>query len=374
MTKRTHGYWRPAAVVAAGALMLSGCMQGGGNSAEVDESAFADPVVGEAPADSLDGVTLTYVSWGGEFQNGQMEAFGNPFGEVTGAEILDDGPTDAAQLRAQVESGNVAWDVVNASPMQNAAYCGELYEEINWDLIDTSQFPEGMPQGDCYIASLGYVYGMFYNADTYGDDAPQSWEDFFDTERFPGTRAIDGRPTPTAGTYEAALIADGVPEDELYPLDLERAVAKWDSISDSLTYWSSGAEQTQMIQGGQADIVFGWSGRIYEANQSGANFVPVWNEAFLQADSFSIAKGTQNLAAAHAFINYALGAEQQQAMAELTSYSPVNVNSEPDFSPEAQEFDVSRPEVIEQTAAADEQYWGENMEELSARWDEFLNS
>lgn len=362
-----------ASGLAASALFLTGCMSGGG-AAEVDAEQFKDPVVGEVPSDSLPDTTMTFVSWGGDFQNGQIEAFSDPFSETTGAEMLSDGPTDLAKIQAQVDSGNVSWDVANASPSLNAAHCGTLFEELDMSMIDTSKIPEGYPQGDCFLPSLSYVYGLFYDADKYGDNPPEGWEDFFDTENFPGTRAVEGRPQVTAGTFEAALLADGVEEEDLYPLDTDRAIEKWDTVKDSLAYWSSGAEQTQMIQGGEADMVFGWSGRIFEANETGANFKPVWNQGFVASDSFSIVKGTNNLEAAHAYINYALGTEQQTNMAELTSYSPANVDSNPDFNEAAQEFNVSRPEVLEQTIPQNPEYWGENLDEFYQIWGEYLNS
>ncbi|WP_349828946.1 extracellular solute-binding protein [Brevibacterium litoralis] len=356
------------------ALLVTGCMSGAGGSTEVDASVFADPVAGELPADSLAGVDMTFVSWGGEFQNVQSAAFSDPFSEITGATVLPDGPTDQAKLEAQVEAGNVSWDVINSAPTYNAAHCGTLYEELDFSLIDTSKIPEGMPTGDCYVPSLSYVYTFFYDVERYGDDPPTSWADFFDTESYPGTRAIDGRATPTSGTYEAALMADGVAPDDLYPLDTDRAIARFADIEDDTVYWTSGAEQTQMIQGGEADMIMAWSGRVFEANEAGADFAPVWEQGIMANDSFSIAKDTENLVAAHAYINHALGAGPQTEMAEGSSYSPVNVDAEPNLSPAAERFDVSRPEVSGVTIPQNAEYWGEHYAELSASWQSHLNS
>lgn len=362
------------ATCAISALGLTGCMQGGGSETEVDESALQNPVAGEVDEGLLEGTTMTFVSWGGEFQNGQEEAFSEPFAETTGAEVLSDGPTDAARIKAQVESGNVAWDVVNASPTMNAADCGTLFEELDTSLLDLSGIPDSAPIGDCFVPSLVYVYGFFYNADTYGDNPPTSWADFFDTENFPGKRGIDGRPTPTAGTFEAALLADGASEEDLEPLDTDRALEKWSEIEDDVVFWQSGAEQTQMAQAGEADMVFGWSGRIFEANENGSNFKPVWDQSFMASDTFSITKDSPNRLAAYAYINYALGASQQAQMAELTSYSPVHVDAEPDISDAAQEFNVTQPEVSDVTIPQNAEYWGQNREELTEAWDGWMNN
>lgn len=354
-------------------LVLTACMQGGSSPSDVNEDDFKNPTAGEVAEGSLNGTKMTFVSWGGSYQDGQVIAFSDPFSKITGAEVLSDGPTDDAKLKAQVNSGNVSWDVINASPTKNAANCGTLYEKLDLSLIDTSKIPEAAPQGDCYLPSQVYVYGLFYNADKYGDEPPTGWKDFFDTEKFPGTRGVEGRQAATAGTFEAALLADGVEEDDLYPLDLERSLKKWDSIKADVKYWETGAEQTQMAQSGEADMIFGWSGRIYEANTNGANFKPVWDQGFLASDTFSIAKDTPNKIAAHAYINFALGAEQQAEMAELTSYSPVNVDAKPKFDGEAKEFDVSRPEVLDVTIPQNPDYWGKNEEELYSVWGDWLN-
>ncbi|WGW11462.1 ABC transporter substrate-binding protein [Saxibacter everestensis] len=348
-------------------------MQGGAGNQTVDQKAFEKAPVGTVEEGALDGTTMTFTSWGGEFQKGQEEAFGTPFAEKSGAEVLFDGPTDVAKIKAQVDAGNVSWDVVNASPTMNTAHCDELFEPLDWNLIDTSKLPESTPKSKCYVPSLSYGYTFFYNADKYGDNPPKNWADFFDTKKFPGTRAVDGRPVPTAGTYEAALLADGVATDDLYPIDTDRALKKWTDIQDSLKYWSSGAEQTQMAQSGEADMVFGWSGRIYEANQSGANFKPVWDKAFIASDSFSIVKGSKNKVAAHAFINYALGADQQKKMAELTSYSPVNVDSKPVIPKEAEEFNVSSEAVAKVSIPQNSEYWGKNLDELGKAWSDWLS-
>lgn len=354
-------------------LGLAGCMQGGGAESDLDESAFQNPVAGEVEEGLLEGTTMSFVSWGGEFQNGQVEAFSQPFAETSGAEVLSDGPTDAARIKAQVESGNVTWDVVNASPTLNAAECGTLFEELDTSLLDLSNVPDAAPIGDCFVPSLVYVYGFFYNEDKYGDNPPTSWADFFDTEKFPGTRGVEGRPTPTAGTFEAALLADGAAEDELEPLDTDRALEKWTTIKDDVVFWQTGAEQTQMAQAGEADMIFGWSGRIFEANENGANFAPVWDQSFMASDTFSITKDSPNRLAAYAYINYALGEAQQTKMAELTSYSPVNTNSQPDISEAAEEFNATRPEVSEVTIPQNAEYWGQNRDELTEVWEGWLN-
>lgn len=371
---RDHKKFSLTAVSVGAALALSACMQGGASQGdEVATKDFTNPTVGTVKDGSLKGTTMTYVSWGGAMQQGQEKAFAKPFAEASGAKVLSDGPTDNAKIRAQVEAGNVSWDVVDSGQRTIAASCGTLYEKLNKELLDLSKLPKSLEVTDCAVPVLAYGFTFFYNAEKYKNNPPNSWADFFDTKKFPGTRGIDGRPNPSEGTLEAALLADGVAPADLYPIDIDRALKKWSEIKDSLKFWTTGAGQTQMAQNGEADMLMAWSGRIYEADKNGAKFMPVWNQSFIAMDVLAIVKGSKNLTASHAFINYALGAEQQTKQSELSSYSPVNVDAKPKLTDEAKTFDATRPEVLDKAIATDSQYWADNQQKTTDKWSAWLN-
>lgn len=81
-----------------------------------------------------------------------------------------------------------------------------------------------------------------YNTKKY-PNPPQNWHDFFDTTKFPGKRAL--RNAAEGGGYEAALLADGVPREKLYPLDYDRATKKLNTIRKNLVFWDTGAQSQQ---------------------------------------------------------------------------------------------------------------------------------
>ena len=60
--------------------------------------------------------SLTYVSWGGGYQDAQMSQMVEPWGQENDVTIRSDGPTDNSKIKAQVESGNPNWDVVSLEP------------------------------------------------------------------------------------------------------------------------------------------------------------------------------------------------------------------------------------------------------------------
>ena len=58
--------------------------------------------------------TLTIVSWGGAYTMSQVNAYHKPYAAKTGVKInSEDYNGGLAQIKAQVESGNVVWDVVD---------------------------------------------------------------------------------------------------------------------------------------------------------------------------------------------------------------------------------------------------------------------
>jgi spermidine/putrescine-binding protein len=109
------------------------------------------------------------------------------------------------------------------------------FEELDLSKIDVDQYPEGTVS-DCGIPSYFFGLTFVYNTETYKDNAPTKLSDFFDLEQFPGTRVLS--PEFGNGIMEYALMADGIEPDLLYPLDIERALAKLDTIKlrSSLRY------------------------------------------------------------------------------------------------------------------------------------------
>ncbi|MFX7784760.1 extracellular solute-binding protein, partial [Acinetobacter baumannii] len=71
-------------------------------------------------------------------------------------------------------------------------------------------------------------------------------------------------------TLEAALIADGVPMDQLYPLDLDRAFKKLDQIKSHISlWWTTGAQSVDVIASGEVDMGVAWDSRVSASRLAG---------------------------------------------------------------------------------------------------------
>lgn len=362
---------RLPAVLATGVL-LTACSGGPGPGADVDLGS-GPPQAGVVKKDALKGVTLTFVSYGGIFQDGQTQAAIDPFAKESGARVLQDGPTETAKIKTQVESGNVTWDVVDSTNVTTAQHCGDLFMPIDTSIVDVSKIPPSAKTDECSVPAMGYGLIVVYNKDKYGANPPTSWADFYDTAKFPGKRAIEGIAGELdMGVLEGALLADGVAPDQMYPLDAPRALAKMASIRPDIVFWNSGAHSQQLIEAGQVDMALVWSGRAYSAVKNGAPFAPMWNQWMPEADTITVPKGAKNPKASMALINYYLGAEQQAKLSELTSYSPINVDAKPQLDQLAQSYLTTTPERLEDRFPIDLAWWAKNNDDMVGAYTDWL--
>lgn len=177
---------------------------------------------------------LDFASSGGAYQAAVRAVWLTPAGEyLGGVTITEDTYTDAmSQIRAQVATGAVTWDLVEPGSQDCVVAANEgLLEPLDHDLIDAGDFPEEV-RNEFWLGSIHYSHVIAWNTDTFGEDGPQTWADVWDVERFPGRRALRRAPMEI---MEAALRADGVPGDEIYPIDIDRAIASLERIAPHVT-------------------------------------------------------------------------------------------------------------------------------------------
>ena len=231
---------------------------------------------------------LTVVSWGGAYTKSQVEAYHKPFTAKTGKNILsEDYNGGIAEIKAQVEAGNVTWDIVDVELSDAIRACDEgLLETIDHSTLPagadgtpaTEDFLEGTLY-DCAVANI--VWSTIYAYDSSKiSDGPKTMADFFDLQKFPGKRGLR---KGAKVNLEFALIADGVPASEVYdvlgtPEGVDRAFAKLDTIKSEVVWWEAGAQPPQMLADGEVTMTTAYNGRIFNAVAGeGKPFEIVWD-------------------------------------------------------------------------------------------------
>jgi spermidine/putrescine-binding protein len=65
------------------------------------------------------------------------------------------------------------------------------------------------------------------------------------------------------------LLGDGVPPENLYPLDVDRALGKLDTIREQILWWETGAQLQQQLADGEVALSSAWNGRVQKEIDAG---------------------------------------------------------------------------------------------------------
>lgn len=289
--------------------------------------------------------SITVVSWGGAYWHSQEEAYVKPFEAESGIEVKDEqeSANGLAGIRSQVEAGNVTWNAVDFLQADAQRACDEgLIMEIDpaeW----LAPAPDGTPaaedfaegtMGDCFIPQIVYSTMFAYNTEAFDGEGPQTVEDVWDLEKFPGTRALQSIPQKN---LEWALLADGVAPDEVYdvlatPEGQDQAFAKLDEIKDHVIWWSEGAQPPQMLADQEAVIATAYNGRIFSAQvEEDQPFKIMWDHQMFETDGWVIPvdQSEEDLAATKEFIYFATDTQRLADQAKYISYGPARNSSAP---------------------------------------------
>ena len=335
--------------------------------------------LGAATATARD---LTAVSFGGAYGAAQKKHMVDPYIEASGNNVLfEDYSGGIAEIKAQVEAGNIQWDVVDIEVIDLERACSEGLLEV----IDVGMLPpgdDGVPAkedffaealaNECGVGVIVWTIIYAYNTETIKGGTPATIADFFDTETFPGKRALRKRPQVN---LEWALIADGVPRDEVYQtLATEegqaRAFAKLDTIKDDLVWYESWSQAPQLLNDGGAVMVQSANGRIFKDIQDhGRPFVMVWDSHVFDLDVWAVVKGTPNIEQAMDFVRFATGTVPLSGMQDV-AYGPTRRSASALVDPGV--VNDLPTAHIDKGLKADGIFWADYGESLGEKFNEWL--
>lgn len=335
-------------------------------------AALAAPFVirprGARAADSI-----VVVDDGGTVQEAKREIFSKRFTADTGIEVIDasNSTTSLDRLQAQVMTGQIEWDVVYLTGQAiHAATKRELVEQLDAKMLDTSKSVHQewvLATGLCCAFFTG---GIGYNPATHPmGKHPRTYKEFWDVEGMPGRR---GMMQKAIYALEMALAADGVAPDKIYPIDYARAFASLDKIKDHVAVWMSQNEQAiNMIQTGEVDFDFTFSGRVYTAQKGGVSVDFVADNSTISGPSYvGIPKGTKKKEIAMQYLNYVNRADLQAELAKRVAIAPENGDAYALIEPAVLEKlpKLGSPNAI----SLDLGWWGENSIQAEERFKEWI--
>jgi len=305
------------------------------------------------------------LSDGGSFWGrAQRRAFYEPFEAATGIRVRTVPFVMPGKLRTGIEQGRPIIDVADMSGAELPRFERDgLLTRVDRRAFDPEDLAglAPLPAREFALPSF-YASTVFaYREELFPDREPSGWADMWDVARRPGPRMLaSGLMGQMGATFEAALLADGVRPDRLYPLDWDRAVRSLLRLRPNVVkYWLSSGEALQMLNEQNAVAGNIWNGPIDtpEAQDAGSKFT--WNQGILQAGYWVIPKGAPHAANALRFMAFALAPERQAHFAQLIGYSPANSRALALLSAERRTHMPTAPANLSRQLLQNDAWWAQ---------------
>jgi putative spermidine/putrescine transport system substrate-binding protein len=312
---------------------------------------------------------LVFVGFGGTYQEGQAKALFEPFEKETGIKVIQTTGVDLAKLQAQVQTKNVEWDLISLPDRQRyTAVRQGLLQKLNYSAIDAKDVvPELVTE--YAVGAVTIPMQLTYSTTAYPtpESAPKTWQDFWDPKKVQGSRGAYNAPPYM---LEFALIADGVPKDKLYPLDVERAFKSLDRVKpDVRVWWTQFPQPGVLLKSGEITMT-PWT-RAISLMLQGEPFGISYEGAALTFEAWVVPTGAPHADNAMKFINWALQPKPQAELTKYIAFGPTNNNAMQYVDEKLKPLLSSNPDNIKKGFFLSGDWWGPNLEKVTEQWNEW---
>jgi putative spermidine/putrescine transport system substrate-binding protein len=321
-------------------------------------------------AGAVEARDFTIAGWGGNYQDAQRAAYFEPFAQSKGLKYIETTYLGGlGELKTMAETNSVIWDLVITDGATLQLGCDEgLFERLDWDAIGGKDKLLREAVGKCGVGNVVIGNGFAYNSATF-PEGPKNWADFFDLQKFPGKRGIKNAPMMN---LEYALMADGVPPDQVYevlgtPEGVDRAFAQFDKIKSQLQFWDAGSQPVEWLAANNVAMSTAYNGRIIMAAKEGKPLTYVWTNQISNIDAWAVPANSPHKAEAMEFLKVANTAENQAKFSSLMPYGPTNVDATALLSPEVS-ANLPAGDNIKDSLFLSDAFWIDHQDELTERW------
>lgn len=333
--------------------------------------------VTDRPVNAKDQVIIA--STGGAYDHALKEAWFDPFTAATGIAVTIVSATNAemrAKATAMVKSDNVSWDLYLEGEIQAAS---DAHHQVTEDLTSfCARFSTKADLASNACAAGGALLQstatlLAYRQNDNRQATPETWADMWDLGKFPGGRAFPNFDDPWR-VIAAALLADGVKKDDLFPLDLDRAFRKLDEIRDGVTlWWKTGDQSVQGFRNGEYDLGQIWLTRAQAMKNEGLPIGWSYKASFLVGDRIALIKGAPNRENALKLIAFWLDNPAVQAKAcDVLSCTPPSTEAISLMSVETRQSMPTMAEIKDSVIVPDAAWINANATMLLQRWNNWV--
>lgn len=332
-----RGFMRALALLGAGAA-LPGALAGGAEAAAAE---------------------IVMVNFGGDAVAAWSKAWGEPFTKDTGTKVTVIGgePTPGA-IKAMVESGKITWDVTDGDAYYLPILAQQnLIQPYDYTKVDKSKVrPEFVFPYGC--ASYLYSTVMGYDTAKTGGKVPNGFKDFLNFKDFPGKRAMYKW---LLGSLEAVLLGDGVPPDQLYPIDVKRAFKLIKDHKDQFVLWGGGAASQQLFRDGEVSVGCIWSTRASVLDrQTSGKLTWTWDQGIVAPGVLPVLVKNPAGPAVFDLLASMQAPERQVELLRLLGNGPANPAAGSLLTPELQRIDCGFEPNYRRQIPVGTQWYAEN--------------
>lgn len=315
---------------------------------------------------------VVFANYGGSWEQAMKRAWFDPFTKETGIPVVGATGNNIGRLQAMVEAKRTEWDVVEGTPeMARLGIERGLLEPLDFKVIDRSQaFNRPELYTDYSVPEVTFGRILMYNRKL--GPITRDWTALFDVKKFPGKRALWNK--AESGVLEVALIADGVPADKLYPLDVPRALKKLGEIRDHILWFETVTQSEQYMRDGQAVMGLIADGRAQNVIAAGADVEIVPEAVLLTWSVFVVPKGAPNKEAAMKLLGYIYTVKAQVAIATEYSYGPVMQKALDQLPPDRLKVISGGPDSKGKAVFLNAGWWGQNLQATTEKFQQWLIS
>lgn len=332
-------------------------------AAKLGAALTAAPFIGRVQAQA--GPTITVVGYGGSAADFNRQEIIPPFTKETGINVQMVAGPDLAKLKAQVQADRVEWDIYEAFGAQSSAGQKDgLWEPLDFKIIDPSRF--NLKPRSYGVPLIISTQGIGFDP-ARSKNPPKTFAQMWDAKNFPGRLALGASAN---GMLEMALLADGVPSDKMYPLDVERAFKSLDHIKPRAKKWVYEIQQMiTLIQSNEVDYSFAPTNRVKIANDSGVSIDCGFEQCIGGVDWYCVAKGSKNKAAAMKYLEYVTRPSVQGLLVNKHGLPSAVKGVEEYIDPKTRRWlvDFNNPKNL----FIDDEYWVDQFVALDRRFKEW---
>lgn len=319
---------------------------------------------------------VTVVGWGGSSQEAHRNAYWTSFAAETGTRVNEDvWHGGIGVLRTKVQGGGSNWDVVQVETEELILGCEEgLFERLDWPALGGREAYIHSAVHDCGVGAMVWSELFGYDGARI-QDGPRNWADFWDVQKFPGRRGM--RKTPKY-TLEFALMADGVEPADVYKVlatraGVDRAFSKLDELKPHILWWSSISQVPDLLASGEVAMSVTSPGRLLAANATeGRKFKVIWDGNIHAVDFWVILKSSVHKDDSTQLLRYMKAPQNEM---RLPRFIPTGLSSKAAIAaldPALKRDTPSNPDNLRRAVELDAQFWVENSDQLTQRFNSWV--